>query len=177
MKFLLSLVLLAMLIQASISKGSPYIGMETRDIKSLSQKQIADYLDGKGMGFSMVAELNSYPGARHVLDMAEQLQLSEKQIKKTNVIFQLMKIEAKKYGAALIEKEREIEYLFATKKIDAKKLNELTNGSAKIKAQIRLAHLNAHMSQQKILTEEQINKYDELRGYTVSQSQEHKHHH
>jgi len=59
---------------------SQYVGQENRDIKSLSPQEMSDYLEGKGMGYAKSAELNKYPGPRHVLDMASELGLTQEQI-------------------------------------------------------------------------------------------------
>ena len=61
---------------------NPYAGQQTRTIKALSEQEIADYLQGHGMGLSKVAELNHYPGPRHVLDKSEDLGLSAAQLAK-----------------------------------------------------------------------------------------------
>ena len=42
-----------------------------------------------------------------------------------------------------------------------------------LEAQIRLSHLDAHISQKHLLSETQIKKYDEIRGYSTG----HQHHH
>jgi len=178
MKLLLSLVFLSIFsVVAMASTGSTYSGQEKREIKSLSKNEISGYLNGKGMGFSKVAELNHFPGPRHVLDLAIELQLSKQQIEKTNILYQAMKIKAKKYGSFLVEKEKEIESLFLAKEVDSIKLEKLAKESAEFTAQIRLAHLEAHVSQQQLLTKKQIRKYDDLRGYSSGKNQEHKHHH
>jgi len=77
-----------MLSCASLSWGGEhsrtYAGQETRKIKALSEDQIQGYLAGSGMGLAMAAELNHYPGPKHVLELAEKLQLlvnSEKERK------------------------------------------------------------------------------------------------
>ena len=178
MKLLLSLVFISIFSAAAIaSTGSSYSGQEKREIKSLSKNEISGYLNGKGLGFSKVAELNHFPGPRHVLDLAIELQLSKHQIEKTNLLFQAMQVKAKQYGSFFIEKEREIESLFSSTEIDSGKLEKLAKESAEITAKIRLAHLEAHVSQQQLLTKKQIGKYDELRGYSGGKPQEHKHHH
>jgi hypothetical protein len=41
----------------------PYAGMQERGIKGLSDEQIADLRDGRGMGLALPAELNGYPGS------------------------------------------------------------------------------------------------------------------
>ncbi len=58
---------------ATAAQDSPYTGMQQREIKALSAETVSGYLAGHGMGFAMVAELNSYPGPKHVLELAEQL--------------------------------------------------------------------------------------------------------
>jgi hypothetical protein len=54
---------------------TPYAGMQTRSIKALSEKQVADLGAGRGMGLALAAELNGYPGPSHVLELADQLVL------------------------------------------------------------------------------------------------------
>ena len=56
---------------------SSYAGQEMRAIKSLSPQEVADLLAGRGMGLAKAAELNHYPGPRHVLDLARELDLTE----------------------------------------------------------------------------------------------------
>jgi hypothetical protein len=66
-------------VAAAANTDSPYVGQETRDIKALSQQDIDDYLNGRGMGYAKAAELNHYPGPRHVLDLAHTLALTPEQ--------------------------------------------------------------------------------------------------
>src|SRR5690606_12651021 len=58
---------------------SPYAGLQGREIKALDSTAVRDYLAGAGMGFALAAELNGYPGPRHVLELADQLQLTPEQ--------------------------------------------------------------------------------------------------
>src|SRR5690606_34217987 len=53
---------------------SAYAGISGRDIKALDSASVNNYLSGAGMGFALSAELNGYPGPRHVLDLADSLQ-------------------------------------------------------------------------------------------------------
>ena len=41
---------------------TPYAGMQQREVKALSEQQIADLKAGRGMGLALAAELNGYPG-------------------------------------------------------------------------------------------------------------------
>ena len=49
---------------------------QTQEIKSLTAQEIDDLRNGRGMGFAMAAELNSYPGPAHILELAGDLQLT-----------------------------------------------------------------------------------------------------
>ena len=53
--------------------------MQTRPIKALSDDQVADLKNGRGMGLALAAELNGYPGPAHVLELADKLALSADQ--------------------------------------------------------------------------------------------------
>ena len=58
---------------------SPYAGDRTRELKALSAQELEAYVKGEGMGMALPAELNSYPGPHHVLELAEELGLSVEQ--------------------------------------------------------------------------------------------------
>jgi hypothetical protein len=58
---------------------SPYAGQERRSIKALSDNEVRDLAEGRGMGLARAAELNSFPGPMHVLELANELGLSEAQ--------------------------------------------------------------------------------------------------
>ena len=71
MKLLAAVVLVA--IATAASARSPYAGMQTRPIKSLSDQQIADLKAGRGMGLALPAELNGYPVQRTFLSLLASL--------------------------------------------------------------------------------------------------------
>jgi Spy/CpxP family protein refolding chaperone len=150
------------------SSESPYTGQEARDIKALSAQEVADYLAGKGLGYAKAAELNHYPGPQHVLDMADKLALTEEQAKRTKAIFQTMQARATALGKQLVEKERELDQGFAAGRMRADTLKALLSDIARLQAEIRYAHLNAHLEQKALLTSHQIQLYDQLRGYRAS---------
>jgi len=64
--------------QAAIAE-SPYAGQQSRSIKALPEGDIAALQNGDGMGMAKAAELNGYPGPRHVLALAAELHLTEAQ--------------------------------------------------------------------------------------------------
>jgi Spy/CpxP family protein refolding chaperone len=154
---------------------SPYAGEQARDIKALSEKEIASYLAGEGMGFAKSAELNSYPGPRHVLEAAEQLGLSDTQRETTQRAFDAMQAEAKRLGAAIIAKEAELERAFRSRAARDAHVRQLVDDIARLQADLRFAHLRAHLQVTALLSPEQIARYDTLRGYSSGEPPQHKH--
>jgi hypothetical protein len=75
-----------LLVPAFAWAQTPYAGMQSRQIKALSDQQIADLRAGRGMGLALAAELNGYPGPSHVLELADQLGLSPEQRSKVQEI-------------------------------------------------------------------------------------------
>jgi hypothetical protein len=144
---------------------SPYAGEETRGIKSLSDREVQDYLAGRGMGLAKAAELNHYPGPAHVLELADRLALSPEQKTRTQTLFKAMEARAKDLGKSLVEQEARLDRMFASREISREQLNSSLAGIAKLQGELRQAHLQAHLTQAEILTHEQIAKYFELRGY------------
>src|SRR5690606_34924677 len=90
---------------------SPYAGDVTRPIKALSGAEIDAYLTGAGMGLARAAELNHYPGPRHVLDLADSLDLSAEQREQTRAIFDAMQAQAISLGRELVARERSLDSL------------------------------------------------------------------
>jgi Spy/CpxP family protein refolding chaperone len=145
--------------------ATPYAGQESRDIKSLSAEDVQAYLGGKGMGLAKAAELNGYPGPAHVLELASRLQLTEEQRTRTQALFESMEARAISLGRALVERERALDSLFASKAATPERLSSLLAEIGTLQAQVRGAHLEAHVAQVAILTPAQTARYAELRGY------------
>jgi Spy/CpxP family protein refolding chaperone len=144
---------------------SPYAGQETRPIKALSHDEVQGYLAGSGMGYAKAAELNRYPGPRHVLDLADRLALSADQRRKTERLFESMRGEAVRLGEQVVARERELDRLFAAGAISPESLERLTGELGALQGRLRAAHLRAHLAQREILTPVQRQHYETLRGY------------
>ena len=113
-----------------------------------------------------LAELNGYPGPRHVLDLETDLQLSEQQKNEIDLIYKDMNANAKKIGSNLIDVEEHLDTLFTNKTITYSTLYPLVQKSASIYGKLRYTHLNAHLKTMEILSPEQITLYNKLRGYS-----------
>jgi uncharacterized membrane protein/Spy/CpxP family protein refolding chaperone len=161
------------------SHDSPYAGQQSRALKAFSTQEIDDLVEGRGMGTSKAAELNHYPGPRHVLEAAQQLQLTHEQVEKTKAIQASMSTSAKAIGQQIIAKETELEALFADRKATPENVGPNIEELGRLQASLRLAHLSAHLAMAQVLKAKQIAQYDTMRGYSASPptGQEGHHHH
>ncbi len=147
---------------------SPYASQEKRELKAFSEEEIQALFSGQGMGLAKAAELNHYPGPRHVLDLAAQLQLSETQRAEMQRIYDSMHEEAVHLGALIVDREQELDHLFATAQVNSDNLHSLVRQIAQLHGDLRLVHLQAHVEVKRRLSHEQIDTYDALRGYATA---------
>ncbi len=156
---------------------SPYSGEQKREIKALSTGEVEGYLNGRGMGFAKAAELNSYPGPMHVLELSDKLGLTEKQEAETQKIFERMRAEAVRLGKSIVEKESELDRLFARGEVNGGNLQTVVGEITGLQGALRMTHLRAHLEMKRLLSPEQVKKYDELRGYGSHEEGSEKLHH
>jgi LTXXQ motif family protein len=144
---------------------STYLGQQSREIKALSDEDISALRNGDGMGFAKAADLNHYPGPRHVLALARELKLTENQIAQVTVIRDRMSAAARPLGNELIDRERGLDQLFSYTNITPERLLTETAAIGDIQGRLRAVHLAAHLETRAILNAEQIAEYDKWRGY------------
>jgi Spy/CpxP family protein refolding chaperone len=160
---------------AHTATPSPYAGQQSREIKSLSGTEQADLLAGKGMGLAKAAELNGYPGPAHVLELAADLALTAEQRAHTQALWQAMDARARAIGQQVVDAERDLDALFASKQITRERLAAQLDRIGAMQAQLRAVHLEAHLEQARILTPDQTSRYAALRGYSAGGSGSHGH--
>jgi Spy/CpxP family protein refolding chaperone len=151
----------------------PYAGLQARPLKALSDEQLADLKAGRGMGLALAAELNGYPGPRHVLELQKELVLSDAQRTRAQQLFDAMRAETIPIGQQLIAAETDLDRQFAARTITPISLEAATNAIGVTQAKLRAAHLKYHLSMLEVLTPEQIRRYSELRGYAGATSTGH----
>jgi hypothetical protein len=159
------LAIVATTATSSAQTTSPYSGQEQRAIKALSDEEIRDLLEARGMGLAKAAELNSYPGPLHVLQLAAELGLSDAQRKATDSLYASMRQRALSIGRQIIEAERTLDRAFANAAIEPATLRSQVRAIATLQGELRAVHLEAHLAQHALLSPEQITRYDVLRGY------------
>ena len=144
---------------------SPYAGQETRAIKSLSDDDMAELRRGGGWGLAKPAELNGMPGPAHLLDLKDDIALSADQVASIEAIFQNMRKEAIEEGERLIARERALEEAFHDRTVTDSSLRRMLADIQESRSTLRYIHLLAHLSTPPVLTEQQIARYNGLRGY------------
>jgi len=150
---------------AAEQNASAYAGQATRPIKALSENDIASLRNGDGMGLAKAAELNGYPGPRHVLALARELRLTDAQAGQVTAIHDRMSASARPLGAELIDREGLLDQLFAKAEITPERLTAEVAAIGEIQGRLRAVHLAAHLETRAIMKAEQIAEYDRLRGY------------
>lgn len=144
---------------------TPYAGLNQRAVKALSEQQIADLKAGRGMGLALAAELNGYPGPLHVIELADQLELSAELRQRMRELFDAMKAEAIPLGEALIARETALDRAFAERTISPATLADLTAQIGETQGQLRAIHLKYHLTTNELLSPHQRHRYAQLRGY------------
>ncbi len=164
---IVSVLTLGIAVQAIASPlpGSHYAGQEQRAIKSLSPDDISELRSGAGWGLAKAAELNGVPGPAHLLELKDEIPLSTEQVAAIEAIYADMKAKAIVQGERLIAQERELEAYFQSRAINDETLRSSLAAISETRRELRYTHLATHLKTPELLTEEQIAKYNKLRGY------------
>lgn len=161
-----ALVLLCLMSSAAMAQtDQPYAGDEARDIAALSDDRIAGLEAGAGLGYALSAELNGWPGPLHVLEIAEEIGLSDDVRAEVEAIRQEMLTEAQALGRDLIAAEARLDALFDTDAPEPEAVSVATAEIAGIEGRLRAAHLTAHLRTTPLLTRHQKTLYARARGY------------
>jgi Spy/CpxP family protein refolding chaperone len=144
---------------------SSYAGLETRDIKSLSEEDVEALRQGRGWGLALPAELNGVPGPAHLLEMKDEIGLTEDQVSAIEAIYEEMRAEAIEAGERIMAAEAALDAAFANGGLEEEQLRDLIEEAEAARAELRFVHLLRHLSTPPLLTADQIQRYSELRGY------------
>jgi len=156
---------LSSLAQHSHGPQTPYAGMQSRAIKSLSDSDINELRRGGGWGLALAAELNGMPGPAHLLELKDQIPLTADQVTKTQALLDQMRKAAIPTGEQLIAAEKALEAAFAAGKLDEASLRRLLAEAESARSELRFIHLSQHYKTVEFLKPEQIKRYNILRGY------------
>ena len=147
---------------------SPYVAQQNSPVRGLSAQEVDDLLAGRGAGYARTAELNNYPGPRHVLDLRQELGVTPGQAERIEVVFEQMQAEAKRLGQEIVQRETQLSAAFAGGTISEAAMEAQSEDLALLYGKLRAVHLRAHIQITPLLSAEQIARYNALRGYTSS---------
>ena len=150
---------------APTAPATPYSGFQARDIKALSESEIADLQAGRGMGLALAAELNGYAGPMHALEHADALGLDAGQRARMAQLMETMRADAIAAGARLIVAERALDRRFAVGKASPEAVRASVAAVTTAQGYLRAVHLVTHITAREVLTPAQRDPYAVLRGY------------
>jgi hypothetical protein len=146
---------------------APYAGWRDREIKALSAEQVDDLRNGRGMGLALAAELNGYPGPRHVLDLAAELGLTIEQRAQAQRLRDEMQAQAIVLGEQLIAAEATLESMFSEGAAAATSVQVAAIEIGRLQGVLRAHHLRYHLAMRDLLSPHQLMRYQQLRGYAA----------
>lgn len=147
---------------------SAYGELLDTEIRGIDPATIEGYRTGAGLGMALPAELNGYPGPRHVLDLADELELTSEQRTQIQALFDEMLPDAIALGEQILDQEAGLELAFRERTIDEESLRDMLVSIESLKAELRYVHLRTHLVTLEIMTPHQVQLYNNLRGYTAT---------
>ena len=126
-------------------------------------------LNGEGAGQAKYAEMNGYPGPKHVLELADKLTLRDDQKKAVQGFFNEMETRAKEVGKQIVRVEQELHDAFVNGLVSEKSIRSDAEEIGRLRGKLRAIHLTAHLKTKGVLTEDQIRLYRKLRSESGGQ--------
>ena len=117
---------------------------------------------GEGFGMAMPADMNGYPGPKHILELKKELKLTAEQEAAVQKLMADMKTKALAKGKEVLAAEDRLGQYFKEGRSEAE-LREETYRVASLRAELRWVHLGTHLAAKKVLTAEQNAVYTKLR--------------
>lgn len=126
---------------------------------ALNAEAVAQLLNGDGMGLARPAEMNGYPGPKHLLERATELALTTEQQKQLAAVRQQVLDRARPLGRSIVNAERALDGAFKAGTLTEGELQKQVQAIGALQAELRAVHLQAHLLAKPILTPEQVRKY------------------
>lgn len=161
---------------ATAAQESPYVPIQARSLKALSTEEVTGYLEGRGMGLALAAELNGYPGPRHVLELADSLGLDAPRRRQIQAVHDRMHTAAVRLGTAIVGAETTLDSIFAAHQVSDGMLEQHLMRIATLQGELRYVHLSAHLEVTKLLSVHERHEYMRLRGYATDHKRPHSGH-
>ncbi len=147
---------------------NPYADLVDSPIRGLTPDDIESLRTGAGMRLALPAELNRFPGPKHIRELADALELNESQRAAVEELYAATNEEARRVGEQVLARYADLDGYFRSGAPDATSLEELAAEIGALEGELRFIHLRAHVDALPLLTEPQRMLYGELRGYESS---------
>lgn len=149
---------------------SPYAVHRGTAATGLLPEEVEGLVSGKGMALALAAEVNGYPGPRHVLDATEGGQLALRPDQRATIerLHARMLEDAQAKGKEILQEEAALAQRFRHGHIDDASLRGALDRIGQLRAELRFIHLRTHLTTRALLTPDQIARYNAVRGYEVS---------
>lgn len=132
-------------------------------VRSLTYQQYQAYLKGEaGEDLARAAEMNNYPMPDKVLKYRSELDLSPIQIKKITEASAYLKRRRLQIGGSVIDTEKKLDSLFKFNKVQDGNVIFYANRYGLYQGELKNAVLQACLSTQKLLSQQQLTKYQAL---------------
>jgi hypothetical protein len=137
----------------------------TATIRALTPAEVQLIRNGEGAGLARAAELNNIPGPRHVLEASEELGLSADQLTRIQAVFEVMRTHSLEAGGRFLGAQEAFETDLRAGQITTETLPERALQVDRLRTELAVAHLDAHLRTTELLTADQRERYAQLRGY------------
>lgn len=119
--------------------------------------------EGRGFGMAFAADRNGYPGPIHVLELRDRLALTPGQEATARELLARMFAASRPKGQGFLAAERRLAALFASGAADEGRVRAAVAEVERLRAELRLVHLLAHLEMRALLTDEQRREYHAAR--------------
>lgn len=131
--------------------------------RTLTYAQYQAYLNGEaGEDLARVAEMNHYPLPDKVLKWRNEIDLSPIQIKKITEASAYLRRRRLQIGGSIIDTEKMLDSMFRYNKVQDGNLIFYATRYGSYQGELRNALLQACLSTQKLLSQQQLKKYESL---------------
>lgn len=121
-------------------------------------------VDAQGAGMAMAADAHGWPGPKHVLDLAEKLELSTSQRLSMQQLMGQMRGDAIALGEEILEAEQRLDREFSRPATSRSRILALSEHIGRLRGRLRAVHLEAHVQAATLLTQAQRQHYMQLRS-------------
>jgi Spy/CpxP family protein refolding chaperone len=163
--------LFVMAAQASDSQVDKSATVDAKQsIKPISEYNLPGVGKGEGAGSGEAAELNGYPGPAHVIQMAANLGLDDRQIGAVKAIHEEMLQAVRAIAGEVKERQHELDALFESGTVTVAALEKATSAVSEAQGRLHFVHFRAHLKTREVLTPSQISTFKQIQAQASMES-------